>query len=72
MWLDRLTGEQCRQLPPVIEPGRYQLAASGPVFNGHTPAFSGVLVSDGGELCQLGSEMRSFVMPQHAQARACK
>ena len=39
MWLDRLTGEQCRQLPPVIEPGRYQLAASGPVFNGHTPAF---------------------------------
>ena len=68
MWLDRLTGEQCRQLPPVIEPGRYQLAASGPVFNGHTPAFSGVLVSDGGERCQLGSEMRSFVMPKHAQA----
>ncbi len=67
MWLDRLTGEQCRQLPPVIEPGRYQLAASGPVFNGHTPAFSGVLVSDGGERCQLGSEVRSFVMPQHAQ-----
>ena len=68
MWLDRLTGEQCRQLPPVIEQGRYQLAASGHTFNGHTPAFSGVLVSDGGERCQLGGEVCSFVMPQQAQA----
>ncbi|MFM5388621.1 hypothetical protein ACET96_01310 [Aeromonas dhakensis] len=68
MWLDRLTGEQCRQLPPVIEQGRYQLAASSHTFNGHTPAFSGVLVSDGGERCQLGGEVCSFVMPQQAQA----
>lgn len=68
MWLDRLTGRQCRQLPPVIEPGRYQLATAGPVFNGHTQEFSGVLVSDGGERCQLGSELRSFVMPQQGQA----
>lgn len=72
MWLDRLTGEQCRQLPPVIEPGRYELAASGPAFNGHTPAFSGVLVSDGGERCQLGGEVRSFVLPQQAQATAAE
>lgn len=68
MWLDRLTGRQCRQLPPVIEQGRYQLATAGPVFNGHTQDFLGVLVSDGGERCQLGSEVRSFVMPQQGQA----
>ena len=66
MWLDRLTGKQCRQLPQVVEPGRYQLAASGPAFNGHTPVFSGVLVSDGSERCQLGTEVRSFFMPQQA------
>lgn len=72
MWLDRLTGGQCRQLPLVIEPGRYQYAASGPAFNGHTPAFSGVLVSDGGERCQLGSEVRSFVLPQQVQATAAE
>jgi hypothetical protein len=72
MWLDRFTGDQCRQLPPVIEPGRYQLATSGPVFNGHTPDFSGVLVSDGGERCQLGSEVLSFVMPQQARATSAE
>lgn len=70
MWVDRLTGAQCCQLPSVIEPGRYQLAAGGPAFNGHTPAFSGVLVSDGGDRCQLGSEVRSFVLPQQAQTAA--
>ena len=70
MWLDRLTGTQCRQLPSVIEPGRYQHGANGPVFNGHTTMLSGVLVGDGGERCQLGSEMRSFVLPQQAQAAA--
>lgn len=68
MWLDRLSGRQCRQLPPVIEPGRYQLATAGPTFNGHTPNFSGVLVSDGGERCQLGREVRSFVLPQQSNA----
>ncbi len=66
MWFDRLTGKQCSHLPPVVEPGRYQLATSGPVFNGHTPNFSDVLVSDGGERCQLGAEVRSFFMPQQA------
>lgn len=70
MWIDRLTGTQCRQLPPVIESGRYQHGANGPAFNGHTPTLSGVLVGDGGERCQLGSEMRSFVLPQQAQAAA--
>lgn len=70
MWVDRLTGAQCCQLPSVIEQGRYQLAAGGPAFNGHTPAFSGVLVSDGGDRCQLGSEVRSFVLPQQAQTAA--
>lgn len=72
MWLDRLTGKQCRHLPAVVEPGRYQLATSSLVFNGHSPNFSGVLVSDGGDRCQLGSEVRSFVLPQHAQATAAE
>lgn len=70
MWLDRLTGAQCRRLPERVESGRYQLAASGPSFNGHTPIFSGVLVDDGGERCQLGSELRSFALPQLANAAA--
>jgi hypothetical protein len=68
MWTDRLTGEQLRQLPPLVESGRYQLAASDLRFNGHADPFSGVLVSDGGDRCQLGSEARSFVMPPQAQA----
>ncbi|MFU3617661.1 hypothetical protein [Pseudomonas paraeruginosa] len=72
MWLDRLTGKQCRHLPAVVEPGRYQLATSSLVFNGHSTNFSGVLVSDGGDRCQLGSEVRSFVLPQHAQATAAE
>lgn len=68
MWLDRLTGERLRQLPPLIEPGRYQVGTSSLMFNGHTPDFSGVLVGDGGGRCQLGDEVRSFVVPQQAQA----
>ncbi|MDH1107154.1 hypothetical protein N5C55_03810 [Pseudomonas otitidis] len=70
MWTDRLTGKQCRQLPPVIEPGRYQYGVNGPAFNGHTLNLSGVLVSDGDERCQLGSEVHSFVLPQQAQTAA--
>ncbi|MGV8863182.1 MAG: hypothetical protein ACOH2T_18705 [Pseudomonas sp.] len=70
MWLDRLTGKQCRHLPAIVEPGRYQHAATNSVFNGHTPSFSGVLVSDGGERCQLGSEVRSFVLPHQEHATA--
>lgn len=68
MWLDRLSGERLRQLPPLIEHGRYQVGTSNLNFNGHTPEFSGILVGDGGERCQLGDEVRSFVMPQQAQA----
>lgn len=70
MWTDRLTGKQCRQLPPVIEPGRYQYGVNGPAFNGHTLNLSGVLVSDGDERCQLGSEVHSFILPQQAQTAA--
>jgi hypothetical protein len=68
MWLDRLSGEWLPQLPPLIEHGRYQVSVSKLIFNGHTPEFSGILVGDGGERCQLGDEVRSFVMPKQAQA----
>ena len=68
MWLDRLSGERLPQLPPLIEHGRYQVSVSNLIFNGHTPEFSGILVGDGGERCQLGDEVRSFVMPKQAQA----
>jgi hypothetical protein len=44
----RVTGGRLRQLPLPIEPGRYQVGTSRLVFNGHTPDFSGVLVSDNG------------------------
>jgi len=68
MWLDRLTGEQFRQLPEIVEPGRYQHTGDGPAFNGHTPVFTGVLVSDGGERCQLGNEVHSFSLSPQAQS----
>ncbi|CBJ80606.1 conserved hypothetical protein [Xenorhabdus bovienii str. Jollieti] len=68
MWLDRLTGETISQLPSQIEAGRYQLAVSSLVFNSHTTDFSGVLVSDGGERCQLGDEVRTFVMPRQVKS----
>ncbi|WP_202902769.1 hypothetical protein [Vogesella sp. EB] len=66
--MDRLTGAQCHQLPTAIEPGRYQLASSSVVFNGHTSSFSGVLVSDGSDRCLLGSGAHAFVMPQPSRA----
>jgi len=68
MYFDRLTGAQCHHLPTAIEPGRYQLASSNVVFNGHTSSFSGVLVSDGGDRCLLGGEAHTFVMPQQSHA----
>jgi len=68
MWLDRLTGEQFRQLPEIVEPCRYQHTGDGPAFNGHTPVFTGVLVSDGGERCQLGNEVHTFSLSPQAQS----
>ena len=52
MWLDRLTGEQLRQLPGEVDPGRYCTEVTGLAFNGHTPDFSGLLVDDGSQRCQ--------------------
>ena len=70
MWFDRFTGEQCRQLPALIQPGRYQSVNDGPAFNGHTPVFTGVLVSDGDQRCQLGDEACTFTPPQKSLAAA--
>lgn len=70
MWIDRFTGEQCRHLPALIQPGRYQSVGDGPAFNGHTPVFTGVLVSDGNQRCQLGDEACTFTPSQKSLAAA--
>ena len=70
MWLDRFTGEQFRQLPALIQPGRYQTVDDGPAFNGHTSVFTGVLVSDGDQRCQLGDEACTFTPLQKTLAAA--
>lgn len=67
MWLDRLTGENVSALPSLVESGRYYLGDSSLLFNGHTPNFSGVLVNDGSERCQLNNERRLFEIAPQAQ-----
>lgn len=64
MWLDRLTGKQLRELPAQVVSGRYWAAATRLTLNGHTPDFSGVLVDDEGQRCQLGEQLRSFDLPR--------
>ncbi len=62
MWLDRLTGRPAALLEHV-EPGRYW--AEWPVqgFNGHARPLQGVLVSDGSDVCQIGSATHCFLLP---------
>lgn len=64
MWVDRLSGEPSSVLPDNVEPGRYWIKKSDLTFNGHTEKLHGVLVSDGSDLCQIGSETRRFVLPE--------
>lgn len=68
MWVDRLSGELSSVLPDYVEPGRYWINKSGLTFNGHTNKLHGVLVSDGGDLCQIGSDTRRFVLPEKSLA----
>ncbi|WP_349618177.1 hypothetical protein [Azotobacter salinestris] len=68
MWEDRLSGEPSSVLPDNVEPGRYWIKKSDLTFNGHTKKLHGVLVSDGGDLCQIGSETRRFVLPEKSLA----
>ncbi len=63
MWQDRLTGKPLRDLPEKVEPGRYWAGSTGLTLNGHTPNFSGILVEDEGQRCQLNDQVRSFVLP---------
>ena len=42
MWLDRLTGQELRELPEKVAPGRYWADTTGLTLNGHTPT-SGIL-----------------------------
>lgn len=72
MWLDRLTGEQLRQLPGEVDPGRYWTEVTGLAFNGHTPDFSGLLVDDGSQRCQLGDQAWSFNMPQQVDSASAE
>jgi len=64
MWLDRFTGEQLAELPDQIVPGRYWAESTGLNFNRHTADFSGVLVDDGAQRCQLGGRVHSFLLPR--------
>lgn len=68
IWLDRLTGELVSQLPSQVEPGRFWAEATALTFNGHTPEFSGLLVDDESQRCQLGDQLRSFKLPRQADA----
>ncbi|MGM1051029.1 MAG: hypothetical protein ACQEXO_01355 [Pseudomonadota bacterium] len=72
MWVDRLTGEQLWQLPSQIEPGRYWTAATGLMLNGHTLNFSGLLVDDESQRCQLGDQLRSFILPRQTDAASAE
>jgi len=66
MWLDRLTGAQLKTLPPQVAPGRYWAGSTGLTLNGHTPDFSGLLVDDGGQRCQLDKQVLTFILPGQA------
>lgn len=72
MWVDRLTGEQLRELPESVSPGRYWTAATRLTLNGHTPEFSGLLVDDEGQRCQLGDQLHSFNLPRQADAASAE
>lgn len=64
MWLDRFTGEQLAELPDQIVPGRYWAESTGFAFSRHTANFSGVLVDDGSQRCQLDARVHSFLFPR--------
>src|SRR5690554_1511946 len=68
MWLDRLTGERIPQLPVQVDPGRYWTMTSGLTLNGHTQDFTGLLVDDESQRCQLGDRLRSFKLPLQADS----
>ena len=68
MWLDRLTGQELRELPEKVAPGRYWADTTGLTLNGHTPNFSGILVGDEGQRCQFNDQVRSFILPNQADA----
>jgi hypothetical protein len=72
MWVDRLTGEQLRELPESVSPGRYWTEATRLTLNGHTPDFSGLLVDDDGQHCQLGDQLRSFSLPSQADTASAE
>jgi len=68
MWLDRFTGERLRELPSALAPGRYWAGSTGLTLNGHTLNFSGLLVDDDGQRCQLDEQVRSFIFPRQLDA----
>ena len=66
MWFDRLTQTKVKELPDLVEIGRFQWAGKNiECLNGHSPIQSGeLLVGDGSGRCQLLSGSYSFILPQ--------
>lgn len=66
MWFDRLIQKKVKELPGLVEPGRFQWAGKGEeCLNGHSSIqVNDLLVSDGSGRCQLRSNSYSFVFPK--------
>jgi hypothetical protein len=63
MWLDRLTDERIKDLPEVIESGRYQTEAKLTDQHKLGPGASSLLVDDGSEIDLVGGQRKSFKLP---------
>jgi hypothetical protein len=66
MWFDRLTQAKTKELPSLVEPGRFQWVGKGSeCLNGHSPIHpKDLLISDGSGRCQLRSDTYSFTLPK--------
>ncbi len=66
MWFDRLIQKKVKELPGLVEPGRFQwFGKSSECLNGHSPIQAGgLLVGDGSGRCQLRSGSYSFILPK--------
>lgn len=65
MWFDRLTQVKTKELPSLVELGRFQWVGKGSeCLNGHSSIHpKDLLISDGLERCQLRSNTYSFSLP---------
>jgi hypothetical protein len=70
MWFDRLTQVKIKELPGLVEPGRFQWTGKGEeCLNGHSSIQpKDLLISDGSGRCQLHSSNSSFILPEKNSA----